>query len=63
MYKRTRFKLAVISLGLTFALALAKNWCPGISVELVIAGLVNIGVYIWGETKRPGGTSVVTDGH
>ena len=53
MTTRTRLKLATIAFFAVLATAWAKHFFPGISTELTIVAVANVGAYIWADTKRP----------
>lgn len=52
---RSRLRLAIVGFLICLVSAWAKNWFPGIDGVLIMGAVVNIGVYIWGETSRPSG--------
>lgn len=53
MMTRTRLKLACAGFIVCVILAVLKNWLKGIDLGFVGLAVLNIGGYVWGETKRP----------
>jgi hypothetical protein len=50
---QTRFKFGVFAFITVVVSAWAKNWFPGISVEILGLAVLDVAVYIMGDTKRP----------
>lgn len=50
---RTRLKVCMIAFFVVVVTAWAKNWFPGISLELMGMAVTTVLGYLFVETKRP----------
>jgi len=52
MKEKTRLRFGMIAFFTMIAVAVLKNWFPGISVEIILGAAVPVTGYILGETFR-----------